>query len=215
MTKALIPGYHHWQYFLALENDLINVSRYIEFRGVDNRRAINARVHSMELLRIFFAACAESENILKILAPRPSTIKSKDYDIKEIIKKLQTNPQLVLYPLINATIQLPTFNLYFTPWQDFGAGVSPKWWSEYNCIKHRRTNFNPAMWHYKLANLHNTLNAVAGLMCLLFHGMKDDESKPNCYQVVLPYLLAPKLFSPEKSTTITMGDNLKWIWEES
>ncbi|MGL4503427.1 MAG: hypothetical protein ACRCU2_30485 [Planktothrix sp.] len=208
MTQsAQPPDYHHWQYFLALENDLINVSRYIEFSGVDNREAINARVHSMELLRIFFAACAESENILKILAPRPSTI-SGDYNIRKIKNELQAHHLTVFNQLITTTIQLPIFNISFTPWQDWRTEGSPKWWSRYNWMKHRRTTFNPAMWHYKLANLHNTLNAVSGLMCLLLHHYTDTTSS----EFNLPLSLVPKLFEPKPPNETEGGTLTVRFW---
>lgn len=125
--------YHHWQYFLALENDLINVSRYIEFSGVDNPKAINARVHSLELARILLMASAECEVILKIItAPRDPQGKVIDKDdkrgidaIKQDLKATPTQDtptqdtpinenndfRGIYNSLINATIIIPVYNL--------------------------------------------------------------------------------------------------------
>ncbi|MGL4499988.1 MAG: hypothetical protein ACRCU2_13070 [Planktothrix sp.] len=204
---ALITGYHHWQYFLALESDLINLSRYIEFSGVDNPRTINARVHSIEIVRIFLAACAESENIFRNIAPPPASIGNRRYNIKSIKDNLQNNYNGIFVQLVNTTIQLPTYNLSFNPWQDWNTIDSPKWWSAHNKIKHNRTQLS-----YKLAHVHNTLNSVAGLMSLLFHAMKDIEPNSRKYHVIVPPALTPQLFIPNKSGLGFGNEN--WAWED-
>ncbi|MGL4503429.1 MAG: hypothetical protein ACRCU2_30495 [Planktothrix sp.] len=204
--------HHYWQYFLALENDLINVSRYIEFRGVDNLTSINAQAHSIELVRIFFAACAECENIFKILAPRPSTISGKDYNITEIKNELQAHHPTVFNQLITTTIQLPIFNISFTPWQDWITLDSPKWWSDHNQIKHNRTHTTTPQ--YNLAHVYNTLNSVAGLMCLLYHVIKEkDPNSVDYNKVKFSPILTPKLFSSPKAGSGGFG-GCEWIWKE-
>ncbi len=51
----------HWNYFLALEQDLLKISRFIEF----NEK--NYETFSLELAHLLFAAAAETEVILKSL----------------------------------------------------------------------------------------------------------------------------------------------------
>jgi phage-related protein len=49
----------YWNYFLAIENDLEKISRYIE---ISER---NFCTYSVELLRTYLACCSEVDNILK------------------------------------------------------------------------------------------------------------------------------------------------------
>ncbi|MEB3827035.1 hypothetical protein [Phormidium sp. CCY1219] len=137
---AIITDYHHWEYFLSLENNLINLSRYIEFRGVDNPTSINACAYSIELTKIFLAACAECENILKILAPCPPSITKEKYNIKKIKINLEDNFSPIFNQLVDTNIYLPTYNICFNPWQHWKTQDSPpRWWSAHNRIKHNRT----------------------------------------------------------------------------
>lgn len=49
----------HWSYYLAFEQDLEKISRYIEFHES------NYSTYSVELARILLAACSESDVLLK------------------------------------------------------------------------------------------------------------------------------------------------------
>ncbi|MGL4498653.1 MAG: hypothetical protein ACRCU2_06280 [Planktothrix sp.] len=191
--------YHNWQYFLSLENDLINLSRYIEFSGVTQPNSENAKVYSIELVRIFLAACAESENILKILAPCPPSIDEERYNIKKIKNNLQSNYQPIFNHLVQATILMPIYNLSFNPWQEWTTtNAAPQWWFDHNSVKHNRTQAN-----YELAHLDNTLNSVAALMCLLFHYYPEIQPSGSGF----PLILQPKLFDGNKSGINT---NIHW-----
>jgi hypothetical protein len=48
----------HWNFFLALEEDLDTLSKYIDFSG-------NDEVYSIEIARLFLNACSEVDVILK------------------------------------------------------------------------------------------------------------------------------------------------------
>jgi hypothetical protein len=52
---------HHWNYFLALEKDLENISRYIEFTED------NLKTYSIELTHILLSASSEIDVIMKEL----------------------------------------------------------------------------------------------------------------------------------------------------
>ena len=58
MTKDELLGI--WNYYLSLENDLANTSRYIEPMGQEN-------VHSFEFAILIILACTEVESAFKIL----------------------------------------------------------------------------------------------------------------------------------------------------
>lgn len=51
---------HHWNYFLALENDLENISHYIEFSKK------NEEAYSIKLAHILLSASSEIDVVMKI-----------------------------------------------------------------------------------------------------------------------------------------------------
>lgn len=60
MIKFETPK-HHWNYFLAIEEDLRNISRFIEFSEE------NLNTYSIELAHILLSASSEIDVILKQL----------------------------------------------------------------------------------------------------------------------------------------------------
>lgn len=210
-----MTNYHYWQYFLTLETDLITTSRYIEFSGVnDNTVKNNDKTFSTELLRIFLTACAECENILKILLAKENVseniIKSADIlKIRDIMMSIST-----YHKLPNRIITCEAYNLNFTPWAKWNnSRSSPQWWKDHNSVKHGRANGTNSNYH--LANVFNTLNSVAALMCLLFEYYKEsfgaNEGRVIKDRVSLPPALAPKLFTPKESGLGFGG--IYWIWQ--
>jgi hypothetical protein len=211
-----MTNYHYWQYFLSLETDLITTSRYIEFSGVNDANVENNdRTFSTELLRIFLTACAECENILKILLAKENvlenTINSANISkIQDIMMNIST-----YHKLPNQSITCEAYNLNFTPWADWNnPRSSPQWWKDHNSVKHGRANGTNSNYH--LANVFNTLSSVAALMCLLFEYYKerrDGNEGENVikYRVSLPPALAPKLFTPKESG-LGFGE-IYWIWQ--
>ena len=104
------------------------------------------------------------------------------------------NPNISIYRAIicknfpklhNANVKVLPYNVSIYPWKKINIGKSPKWWSEYNDVKHER-NIN-----FKKANLGNVVFSAAGLMVLLvyLYGYKSSIS--------LDPLIRPKLFKIE------------------
>jgi hypothetical protein len=210
-----MTNYHYWQYFLSLETDLITTSRYIEFNGVnDSTVKNNDKTFSTELLRIFLTACAECENILKIILAKENvsenTIKSADIlKIQDIMMNIST-----YHKLPNRIIACEAYSLNFNPWEAWNnSRSSPQWWKDHNSVKHGRANGTNSNYH--LANVFNTLSSVAALMCLLFEYYKEsfgaNEGRVIKDRVSLPPALAPKLFTPKESG-LGFGD-IYWIWQ--
>ncbi len=106
----------HWNYFLALESDCQNLSRYIEFTED------NFKTYSIELAHLLFAAASEVDVLT--------------YQ-KEIIPA---------YPKIKEiAVTIPRHALKFRPWENWEAEESPYWWRAYNNVKHERnTHFKEA-----------------------------------------------------------------------
>lgn len=159
-----MPTPPHWNYLLSLEDDLVHLSRYIEFSPQ------NFDSYSLELTRILFAAGAEIDVVLKCLCEKLQP-KSKADGIskyKEIV--------LVAYPeLLLSVVEVPRYDLKFTPWASWEGSTSPIWWRAYNSVKHHRHT------HYSDASLANVLNAVSALFVLLLFYYRDEAMNGSLY----------------------------------
>lgn len=147
----------HWNYFLALENDIERLSRYIEF----DRK--NSKTFSVELSHLLLSISSEVDVTLKLLcneldpAKKPRTINDYRQIITTHQKKFLTEP-----------VFIPRYNLKFTPWEKWNDNENPGWWTSYNNVKHQR-NIN-----YGQANLWNVLKAISGLFVTIFY-LKEVE----------------------------------------
>jgi hypothetical protein len=155
IQEALTP--QHWNYFLALEDDVIRLARYIE------PTADNFDSYSLELMRILFGAASEIDVVAKLLCRKLSD-QSKADNITKYKKEI-----LTAYPqFTSATVEIPRFGLTLTPWVQWMTDPSPLWWRANNNVKHHRDT------HFAEASLKNTLNAVAGLFVLLLFYYRDE-----------------------------------------
>ena len=142
----------HWNYFLALEADVAEVARYIEF---DKK---NFRVFSIELAHLLLAAASEVDVVTKLLCahldPNAHLENIKDY--RQVV--LACRPEIC-----KCSVSVLRYGLTLRPWSSWPERVSPFWWSSYNQVKHHRdTSFSEA-------NLKNCLNSVAALLVVVFY----------------------------------------------
>jgi hypothetical protein len=170
----------HWEYFLAIESDLEKCSRFIEFCQ-DNYQA-----YSLEFARIIMASSSEVDTVIKLLC--------KSINPKEKPDKICHYFPILSSKYSNFTlfeINIPRFKILLHPWRGWSGSQSPDWWSKaYNKIKHKRDEF------FKEANLINTLNAVAGLLCVILYFYKECFDKTDG----IDNRYAPKLFVPSDPT---------------
>ncbi|MBT4483944.1 MAG: hypothetical protein HOC71_09740 [Candidatus Latescibacteria bacterium] len=157
MTINTSNSLDHWNYFLALDEDLIKLSRYVEFCES------NFECHSLEMARILFTAASEVDVVSKQLCQKLDSHSEADgiNQYRDIIKNTYSN-----VPDFKVTI--PRFGLNLTPWSNWNQndGV-PLWWTANNKVKHHRnTDF------YK-ANLKNVINAVSGLFVITLYFYKE------------------------------------------
>ncbi len=146
----------HWNYFLALESDCQNLSRYIEFTND------NLKTYSIELAHLLFAAASEVDVIAKLLCKQINPLSMAD-DILAYQKEI-----IPAFPKIKEmAVTIPRYALKFQPWKNWGPKQSPRWWQAYNKVKHERNT------HFKDANLQHALNAIGGLFILLLYLYKD------------------------------------------
>lgn len=152
MTIQVSESLLHWNYFIALEDDLSEVSRYIEFSEK------NFHTYSIELAHLLLASASEvdvvSKEICQLLDPDSNPSNIDGY--KSIITNGVPNfsDELVLIPRFGLTLQ---------PWINWGGKQNPFWWQKYNKVKHQRSD------HFEDANLNNALNSMAGLFVSVFH----------------------------------------------
>jgi len=150
-TKSKI----HWNYFVALEQDLEVVSRYVEFSEH------NFSVYSIELARLLFAAASEVDVMAKLLCKRFQPTANPDNinayrDI--LLAELPDLPTMEIF--------ITRYGLSFKPWENWSqssVNSNPIWWNSYNKVKHQRDI------HFDKATLKNALNALGALLILIYY----------------------------------------------
>lgn len=156
----------HWNYFLALESDLAQISRYIEF---DKK---NFRTYSIELAHLLLASSSEVDVIAKgicgFLEPKSPAENINHY--RAIINRNLPNFK-------KEFVYVPRFSLKLNPWSNWKSTKSqtknPLWWSSYNKVKHERNEY------FAEANLKNVLNSISGLLVTVFYFYKLKFSVNN------------------------------------
>jgi hypothetical protein len=151
----------HWNYFLALENDLESISRYIEFSPV------NFNTFSIELAHLLLSAASEIDTVAKcvckLIDPNSSPENINDY--RKIIKAREALESSRMrndssYWLSSLQLYVPRYGLNLVPWDSWKNDQNPDWWNSYNKVKHERNR------HFDKATLFNALHAVSALLAL-------------------------------------------------
>ena len=162
MTRPEFLGI--WNYYLSLEADLANTSRYIEPAGQE-------KVHSFEFAKILILSCTEIESVFKAICFSVEGIEPGD--ISEYKRVLLSN-----YPkIVETTVLVSRLGKNIQPYNEWATGPL-SWWSAYQLVKHSRgSNFSSASYE-------NALNAIAALYIAIFYLSKieniefhDTESK--------------------------------------
>ena len=167
----------HWNYFLALESDLAQVSRYIEF---DSK---NFRTYSIELAHLLLASSSEVDVIAKgicgFLEPKSPAENINHY--QEIINHGLPNFK-------KEFVYVPRYNLKLKPWSNWNSTKSPLWWRSYNKVKHERNEY------FAEANLKNVLNSISGLLVTVFYfyKLKFSVNSPELQTRDITQLITPE-----------------------
>ncbi len=145
-------SFHYWQYFLAIEASLNKTIQYVELTSN------NYKTYSIEFARILLSASSEVDVICKLLCQKiDATKRNKNIDdYREIITEKYPN-------FYSMKILIPRYGIELIPWEKWRNQENPGWWKGYNSVKHERSS------NFQDANLENTLNAVAGLFCLVVY----------------------------------------------
>jgi hypothetical protein len=146
----------HWNYFLAIEEDLKQVSRFVEFAPK------NYDTYSIELARLLMASTSEVDVLFKEICV--SEKKKENMGIKDYRKFFQNADEwdISKKAFIKSSVILPRYNLHFNPWKNWRSGGknTPDWWDANNDIKHHRST------EFHQANLFNVLNSVSALLAV-------------------------------------------------
>jgi hypothetical protein len=194
IEESKIP--QHWNYFLALEEDLSRLSRYLELTQ-DNFKA-----YSLELARILFAAASEVDVVAKRLCERIEGAADADS-----INKYRSAIAPAYPEFATATVSLPKFGLSLTPWEQWGKDQNPVWWTAYNKVKHHRHT------DFEKANLKNALNAVAGLFVLLLFFYENEAAAgglapdPTLFRAGPPFTVDRFFWGPQSLSYQRGGGN--------
>jgi hypothetical protein len=143
---------HHWNYFLAIEDDFINTSRYVEI-VLDNKET-----YSVEYTKIILSVASEVDVLLKQIYLSLG-YKKKNPNFKDYCNIAKDK----LKSLITEQLCLEQYGLTLDPFSEWENDGQPSWHIAYNNLKHNRTL------NYKDANLENALLSVGALYTTVVH----------------------------------------------
>ena len=150
----------HWNYLLSIENDLENLSRYIEF---DEK---NFECFSVEIARILLASAAETDVVCKQLC-----LKLDPTSTAESINQYRNEICAAFPKIYEFEILFPRYGLSLVPWNTWKDPMGvPTWWTAYNKVKHHRES------EYHRASLKNVLYSVAGLFVMILYFYQEKAS---------------------------------------
>jgi hypothetical protein len=160
----------HWNFFLAMEEDLERLSRFIDFSGNDD-------AFSIEIARSFLGSCSEVDVVLKQLC-KVINPASTAGNINAYFNEIS-----VAFPNFKTfEVTIPRLGITLQPWVNWDVEQPPFWWQAHNKVKHHRHD------HFEKANLKNCINSIAALYVAVLYLYKDEAQAGKLLQL-------PKLFN--------------------
>lgn len=145
--------------YLLLEEELKTIFNYIE--PCDE----NLETYSMQLYALLLRACTEVELNCKLILKGNDQSHSNMTDYKILEQSSKLSKYIVKLPWRRSIGNTPAYSsLELKPFAEFGASNphKPFWYTAYNDVKHDREE------KFDQANLCNCLNAIAGVLVLLY-----------------------------------------------
>ena len=177
----------YWNYFLELEENLLEIQRYINFEKN------NWKVYSNEFIKLLEVIGAEVDIIAKeIVKYKKPNVKKSDgiarwgYEIQQLIPdidtiKLRFNGESIIIPWKNWKNEKNVNKQGIEYYKLKENKKNPIWWVSYNKLKHERTTIRNGKYNYENANLGNVINALGGLYILETYFKEELENADNVY----------------------------------
>ena len=143
---------HYWNYFLTIEDELIETIKYVEL-NMENKNTF-----SIKYTKIILEASSEVEVLLNQISKRYGLTKKRSNwgDYFQIVNKN-------LKTLITDGMVLEQYGIIVKPFIDWKKEEELEWHKAYNSLKHDRGK------HYKKANMENALDSVSALFTTVIH----------------------------------------------
>jgi hypothetical protein len=188
----------HWDYYLALEEDLAKCARYVA------PEEDNFDTYSIAFAKILLQTGSEVELVAKELCkkinPEITNRKLKNMGINNFYPIIT-----VKYPKFKDNVlSIPNFNMKdVKPWLCWEEKCPPAWWTAYNAAKHHRGN------KFSLTNFKNAIYSVAGLLIIIMYLWKidfGDIDRRDDDEGAEPKLIMPYNF--RRATSIILDNSL-------
>ncbi len=141
---------HHWNYFLAIEEDVVRLSRFVEF-STDN-----FNTYSTEMTRILMAATQETDVLLHAICAHRGNDSDSEAKYRSFVRRRFPH-------FVNHKVALAQWELVLTPFEAWSSNGTPVWWTANNKVKHQRGS------HFAKGSLENMLNACSALFLTLIY----------------------------------------------
>ena len=183
---------NYWNYYLELEHELVQTKRFVDFSSKNNNtfsieylKLFQAICSEIDVVGKYLASILNKNFIRKDC----KTINQWWIEIQDkLYVSLNVgdyyNPSKVHLNIRAIKITNYLMNEVYSPWADFEVESyrdsrarlrirlknncsMPKWWSDYNAIKHHRTEqVKSGETNFEKANLKNVCESIAGLYLL-------------------------------------------------
>ena len=170
--KQFVKSY--WDYFLELEEQLLETKRYVDFDQT------NERTYSIEYLKLYQAVCSEIDVVAKEIASdlnvkfkvdSGTNITKWGYELQQQFPTIK-----IKKVLFNEGCSVTPFENWEYEWAISKDGKrylrlvqgmsNPEWWTSYNKVKHQRIGLVTGTKYFQLANQKNLISAFSALFLL-------------------------------------------------
>ncbi|MFU8786893.1 MAG: hypothetical protein ACNA7U_06535 [Candidatus Izemoplasmataceae bacterium] len=195
----------YWAHYLYLESDFIETNRYV---SIDSA---NYSTYSIEYLKLLQTICGEVDVVFKVMLQHIDS-NYEGQNIQDHFNFIMSNQR----DLFSKEPKEEFSNNIVKPfevWNTNTTYIPLTWWKSYNKVKHNRTGIDAGIENYKLANLENTINALAALFILNLYLCKKIVRNPNPNAEIFSPQPISKLFLLEgwNSEVIFVGNSLVFV----
>ena len=164
----------YWNYYLLLENRVLELEPYIEFAKS------NYNTYSLKIKDLLISVCCEVEQLFILIIGEESSIEGYVNFLNSDNFYGKVKADSVKFKNID------TFHPFVTNDKN-----QLFWWKAHNSLKHNRVN------SFLKANLENLLNALAGLYLLEIYYYNKTYFQTNLEETTVPNNVS-KIFSSEE-----------------